>query len=96
MPKRKGGKNRRSSNPNIQPLSGLVPAGKDVKKVLKEEEDVPSNMDDFVSEVIRRANEDEHREEVAYIYSSKNQGKRQFLISPDGKWKRRWDWKGRS
>ena len=92
MPKRKGGKNRRSSNPNIQPLSGLVPAGKDVKKVLKEEEDVPSNMDDFVSEVIRRANEDEHREEVAYIYSSKNQGKRQFLISPDGKWKRRWDW----
>ena len=56
---------------------------------MKDEDDVPQNMEDFVFEVVKRAKEDEQRDEMAFNYSNQNRNKRKFILSPDGKWKRR-------
>ena len=76
---------RRSSNPLADPTKVIEEAR------MKDEDDVPQNMEDFVFEVVKRAKEDEQRDEMAFNYSNQNRNKRKFILSPDGKWKRRWD-----
>ena len=57
------------------------------------EDEVPTNMEDFVQDVLRRAKEEQHRYEHAFRYHQKHKNDwLRLIFSPDGYWKRVWDW----